>query len=82
LPALLGILGKFRQGRSLHGDPSASLTPSLRGSALGAPILTFTRRRFRSEVQQVRGSDQSSFKKEFLGNSLERGCPYLYRSTL
>jgi hypothetical protein len=35
---LFSAFGKFRQGRSLHGDPNASLTPSLRGSALGAPI--------------------------------------------
>lgn len=57
-------------------------TDALNGPGIAAPILTLTRRRFRCEVQQLRGSDQSSFEKEFLGNSLERSSPYLYRSTL
>ena len=51
-------------------------------SGLAAPILTLPRRRCRCEVQQLRGSEQSSFEKELLGNSFERSIRYLYRSTL
>ena len=47
----------------LHDHPHA-ITSRL---SLGQPILTFTRRCFRSEVQKFRGSDQSRFKKEFFG---------------